>query len=184
MAVKSLLGNACLILTGLIRHLVYTLGIASGITLMLIMGLICSEVFCRYALNRPILGTVEISEHMLVFIVFAGLAYTQSVGGHIKIEVVTRHLPPRAQHILRIIALVIALLIFATIAWRTGQAAWESWQIKEVRWGALPLPTWPVKFAVPVGSLLLCLQLIIDLVAETRQRFLGVKFGEGSPWTP
>ena len=170
MAIKSSFGAVCLAGINLIRRTVYILGIASGVALVLVMGLMCSEVFCRYALNRPILGTVEISEYILVFIVFSGIAYTQLIGGHIKIEVVTERLSPKVQHILRIIALAVALSIFAIIAWQTAQAFWESWLVKEVRWGALPLPVWPVKFVVPAGSLLLCLQFIINIIDEVRQR--------------
>ena len=161
--------RACGWTLNLVRRAIAILGMVSGRALLLVVGLICSEVLLRYAFNRPILGSVEITEYMLVFIVFFGMAYTQSVAGHIKIEVIPDHLSPKLQHILRIVSLIVALGIFAIITWKTAQGFWESWQVKEVRWGAVPLPIWPVKFVVPAGTLMLCVQFIINLVDEALQ---------------
>jgi len=48
------------------------LGMFSGWLLVFIMILMCAEVFCRYVLNSPILGTVEISSYLLVFLSSVG----------------------------------------------------------------------------------------------------------------
>lgn len=173
--VKNRFGAFAPTTRNLIERVVYCLGVVSGIVLILVMGLMCCEVFFRYVLNRPIVGTVEISEYMLVFIAFAAIAYVQLVDGHIKIELVTEHLSPKVQRSLRIIALVVALVVFATITWSTAQAFWESWLVKEIRWGARPLPVWPAKFLIPAGSLLLCIQLITNLIDEIQQRVLGAQ---------
>lgn len=154
------------VVINIFKRIVSHLGMVSGIALMGVMGLMCTEVFCRYVLHSPILGTVEVSEQILVFVVYLGIAYTQQIDGHIRIEVVTELLSPRVRHILRIFALLVALGVFALITWRSGMTFWEAWLIKEVRWGALPLPTWPVKGIVPVGSFILCLQFITDIIDE------------------
>ena len=95
-----------------IRLLINSLGSLSGIAIAVIMFLICAEVVFRYGFNNPILGTVEISEYMLVCIVFLGLGYTQLIKGHIRIELVLERLPEKLQHILRIVALFVGLAIF------------------------------------------------------------------------
>jgi TRAP-type C4-dicarboxylate transport system permease small subunit len=144
----------------------------SGIVLVFIMALMCAEVFCRYFLHKPILGTVEISSYMLVLFVFSGMAYTQSIDGHIRIDFLTERMPQKAQHILKLISLIFALLVFIIISWKTGNAFWRSWLLREVRWGALPLPVYPIKFVVFSGSFLLCVQLAIDIYDQYKETFL------------
>lgn len=148
------------------RRFIHYLGIFSGIVLLSILALMSAEVVFRYALNKPILGTVEISSYLLVIFCFTGMAFTQSQKGHISLELVTQRLSPGINHLLRIVTSVLSLTIFAVITWQTSLAFWKSWEIQEVRWGALPLPVWPVKFMVAFGSLVLCFQLVINLVDE------------------
>lgn len=152
------------------RRFIYILGVSSGIVLTLIGGIMCAEVFCRYVLHKPILGTVEISSYLLVLFVYTGMAYTQSIDGHITVDVLMQRLSSKAQHVLRLGGLVLTLAIFTVITWRTTSAFWASWQIKEVRMGALPLPVYPVKFAVAAGSFCLCLQFLISIWDELRYR--------------
>jgi TRAP-type C4-dicarboxylate transport system permease small subunit len=152
------------------RKFISWLGMLSGAILVLIMMLMCAEVFCRYFLNKPILGTVEISAYSLVFFVFCGVAYTQSIGGHIKIDMFTRCLNEDLQRLLRIIACLLALCVFILIARQSAIAFWKSWQMNEVRWGALPLPIYPVKGVVAFGSFILCIQFAIDIIDNLKHR--------------
>jgi TRAP-type C4-dicarboxylate transport system permease small subunit len=152
------------------RRLVYWLGLLSGFVLLVIMGLMCAEVFCRYFLHKPILGTVEISSYLLVLFVFSGVSYTQSIDGHIRIDLLTSRLSDQSQKLLRLAALMMALAVYGVITWRTSRAFLLSWQMGEVRWGALPLPVYPVKFFVAFGSLVLCIQFIISIFDECRYK--------------
>jgi TRAP-type C4-dicarboxylate transport system permease small subunit len=154
------------------KRFIYYLGIFSGIVLLAILALMSGEVVFRYFLNKPILGTVEISSYLLVIFCFTGMAFTQSQRGHIALELFTQRLPQRMSRVLQIITSTLSLAVFAVITWQTSIAFWKSWEMQEVRWGALPLPVWPVKFFVAFGSLVLCLQLVLDLIdkfAEVRK---------------
>jgi len=155
------------------RRFIHILGLVSGTVLVFIMGLMCLEIFCRYVLHKPILGTVEISSYLLVLFVFIGMSYTQSIDGHIKIDLLTVRLSPKVQHVFRIIALVMALSVFAVITWKTSEAFLTSWRMREVRWGALPLPVYPVKFVVAAGSLILCIQFMINIIDELQYKIPG-----------
>jgi TRAP-type transport system small permease protein len=151
-----------------VRRFIYYLGIFSGFVLLSILALMSAEVIFRYAFNMPILGTVEISSYLLVIFAFTGIAFTQSQRGHINIEIVTQCLPRRVSYVLRIVTLILSLAVFVVITWQTALGFWKSWEMQEVRWGALPLPVWPVKFVITFGSLVLCLQFLLDLVDEVR----------------
>ncbi len=152
------------------RKIISWLGMLSGLVLVVIMVLMCAEVFCRYVLNRPILGVVEISSYLLVLFVFSGMSYTQAVGGHIKIDLFTRNFSQERQRILRITGYFLALPVYALITRQTFIAFLESWDMKEVRWGALPLPIYPIKGVVAAGALFLCIQFVICLYDEFKGR--------------
>ena len=152
------------------RKFIYYIGMFSGVVLLGILALMSAEVIFRYLFNKPILGTVEISCYLLVIFCFTGIAFTQSQRGHIAIELVTQSLPARLQRILRIVTLTLSLTVFAVITWQMVIAFWKSWQMQEVRWGALPLPVWPVKFVIAFGSLTLCLQFLLNIIDEIRNK--------------
>jgi len=144
----------------------------SGAVLLGILALMSAEVFARYLFNKPILGTVEISSYLLVIFCFTGMAFVQSQRGHINIELVTQKLPTGFQRTLRIIMLILSLVIFAVITWQMTIAFWKSWEMQEVRWGALPVPVWPVKFMIAFGSFTLCLQFLLDIFDEIKNKML------------
>ena len=150
------------------KRFVHWLSVFSGIVLLCILALMTAEVLFRYAFNKPILGTVEISCYLLVIFGFTGMPYTQSQKAHIAIDLITLQLSPRTNHVLAIITLLLSLATFAVITWQTATAFWLSWEMQEVRWGALPLPVWPVKFMIAFGSLVLCIQFVADIVEEIR----------------
>jgi len=135
-----------------------------------ILALMSAEVFARYLFNKPILGTVEISSYLLVIFCFTGIAFVQSQKGHICIELVTHKFPDSLQRILRIITLILSLATFIVITWQMAIAFWKSWEMQEVRWGALPLPVWPVKFMIAFGSFTLCLQFLLNIIDEIRKK--------------
>jgi len=157
------------------RRFIRSLGFFSGCALLAILILMSAEVFFRYLLNRPILGTVEVSAFLVVIFGFTGMAFTQSEKGHISIELVTDQLSPRTNRLLRIISLILSLAVFVIIAWQCSMAFWKSWLLKEVRWGALPVPVYPVKFVVAFGSIVLCVQFILDIFDEIKKRAHGPK---------
>jgi TRAP-type C4-dicarboxylate transport system permease small subunit len=155
------------------RRFIDFLGIFSGFVLLTILTLMSAEVISRYLFNRPILGTVEISSYLLVIFAFTGMAFTQSRKGHIQVDFVTHQLSQSANRLLRISSLILSLTVFMFVTWQSAIGFWKSWQLNEVRWGALPLPVYPVKFVVAFGSMILCIQFILDIFDELKKRSYG-----------
>ncbi|MBW1802822.1 MAG: TRAP transporter small permease, partial [Deltaproteobacteria bacterium] len=57
-----------------------------GVILALLMFMTAADVFGRYILNHSIKWTKEISEVMLILIVFFGAAYTAIKKEHVRVE--------------------------------------------------------------------------------------------------
>jgi TRAP-type C4-dicarboxylate transport system permease small subunit len=121
------------------------------------------DVFGRFALNRPILGALEISSIMMGLVVLLGWAPTQSQGQHVKVELLTRRLPPRARTVLEQIVRILLLVLFAVVAQ-------QSWRIAATNYAegrtlqTVDIPIGFTYFLVPVGSLLILTQLAREVL--------------------
>lgn len=142
--------------------------IATGI-IMLMMFLTTADVAGRYLFNSPVIGAYEISSMMLVGVVFLGLAYVQSKKGHVKVEAATFWMPKRVQIALDIFGGLVGLVIMGLLTWRSGIVFWEAWVLQDYSMGLIHIPLWPGKLMVPLGTGLLCLRLVSDIVESCAQ---------------
>ena len=138
--------------------------VIGGIILTFMMLLVTGDVSGRYLLNRPIHGTTEITEFMMVALFYFTLAYTQADKGHIRIELLTSHLSPRNQLICEMITYPLAIILFVLITWQGTLATIKSWDFGETTFGLIELPLYPAKALIPVGSFLFSLRLLLDFV--------------------
>jgi TRAP-type C4-dicarboxylate transport system permease small subunit len=129
---------------------------------------ITADVFGRDIFSKPIPGAYEISEMLMVLVVFLGLAYTQADGGHIRVELVLRFFPVRGRIIAEIFAHFVFLVVFAFFVWEGARQALISWHEREFLAGLINVPRYPARWAIPVGAFLVCLQLAFDIADRVR----------------
>ncbi|MFQ5850539.1 MAG: TRAP transporter small permease subunit [Candidatus Binatia bacterium] len=140
----------------------------SGLVLFFMMFLITFDVAGRYLLSEPITGTLEITEFLMVFVIFLSISCVQQRKGHIRVQILTRRLPPKAEIAVDILAHLVALLFFLLIAWQSGASALSSWEFREASEGLLQIPIYPPKFAISLGSLLMGGQILSDILSRLR----------------
>lgn len=121
------------------------------------------DVIGRYVFNRPIVGTLELSQHLIVGLVVLSWAYAQMKGAHIRMEIVVSHLSSRIQAILGFLTRFLSLVLFSTIAWQATILAMEYWR-GERYIARLNIPTASVQFLVLFGAFLISLELIIQML--------------------
>ena len=147
--------------------------LVSAACVLVLTVLVIADILGRYLFNSPVPMTYEIGSFMMVFIVFLGLAYTQRMRAHIRVEFFTIRLSARTRAVLDIVASVLGLLLYATIVYQGFVWSWTSWQVGDYVAGLINIPRWPSQFAVPLGAALLCLQFTADVVqrvTELRER--------------
>ena len=83
---------------------------------MALMLLTFVDVVARYVFNRPVRGAFEVTELMLVTLIFAGLPLVSHGDEHVTMDFIDRMLPPRAvDALVRLVhALVAAMFFFLT----------------------------------------------------------------------
>ena len=94
------------------------LGIAASLLLLCMMLLTFADVVARYLFNRPIRGGFEVTELLLLVLIFAGLPLVSHADEHVTMDFIDRVLPPRvlAVHVRVVHAVVAALFFF--LSWQ------------------------------------------------------------------
>lgn len=150
-----------------------------GLALVFILMLVTSvNIILRYVFSSPLKGTVEVSGLIMVVIVFLPLAYVQSHGGQIRVDVLISHLPSRAQKIAEAIILIICLGICTILIWQTSRGALNSIKINDVTAGIVNITTIPSRVSIVVGLFVLSLTLLAQLIHNVRSQFQLVSEGK------
>ena len=129
----------------------------------MMMFLITGDVSLRYLFNRPIKGSVELIELMMVVLVFLAVAYTASQKGNVAIELMVARLPQRAQAIIDIITHSLSLGLVSLIIWQSVVRANYLWLHEHVSW-TLSIPIYPFVFLIAFGCALLAIVLLANLL--------------------
>lgn len=145
------------------ERMLLSLSIISGFATLLIILIVVVDVAGRFLLNLPFHSGVELSELLLVILVFLGLAAAQQQRQNYSIDILTRHFPAWLQEIFEIAGYVACLLIVVTLAWPSSKQAIASFQRGEAGFGIVPFPLWPARVILAVGLWLLAAQFICDI---------------------
>jgi TRAP-type C4-dicarboxylate transport system permease small subunit len=158
------------------RHIEDWLNLASVFIIMFLMFFATAEIIGRYFFNHPIHGHLEIVELIMAGVVFFGVAYTERTGGHVRMELfVTKVLRGRSYHLAEFITTTAALVTFIFIFYYTTKSSWDAYQFGDTTPDAY-IPTWPSKFAIPLGSLFLCIRFFIEMIQHLAQVIVGGEF--------
>ena len=141
-------------------------GIAAGIVFIMMFP-ISIDVVLRYVFNKPLHGTYQLAEFMMVGAVYMSVAYVQLHREHIKLELATSWMHPKNQLKLDIFGQLVGFAIFTIISWQSGKMAWQSWITDDYTMGIVEWPLWPAKASVCYGSGLLVLQILSDVIRDS-----------------
>lgn len=132
----------------------------SAVLLFSMMLIMLYEVIMRYAFNAPTIWSTEVTGYLVVIICFLGLGHVLHLGGHVNVDTVQRLFSKRIQVILNLIFSLLTLAYIALLLWQSGLMAWNSYRLDINASSLFGTPQWIPQLFLPLGSLLLCLQLI------------------------
>jgi len=148
-----------------VRRVVRLLCYLGMLLLIPLMLLTSAEVVGRGLWSRPIPGTMEISSYLLSIFILLGLAYTQQVKGHVRVNMLTARLPERLRLGLEIFTTLLSILIVGIMCWQGWVIGMEERSVSDM----LRIPQRPFRLLVAVAALLLLLELVIDLIEAARR---------------
>jgi TRAP-type C4-dicarboxylate transport system permease small subunit len=157
-----------------LERLLLSLSIISGFATLLIILIVVTDVMGRFLFNLPFHSGVELSELLLVILVFLGLAAAQQQRQNYAIEILTQHFPHRLQQAFELAGYVGCLLIVIVLAWPSSKQAIASFERGESGFGIVPFPLWPARIILAFGLWVLGAQFLCDIyrhiVGLPRQR--------------
>lgn len=115
-------------------------------------------------------GTDSYAGYLMAASGFLALAHTLKRGEHIRVTLLLSALKGRAQRGLELWALAAGTLLAALFAYYSCKLAWQSRAFNDVSTGIDATPLWMPQLSMAVGSVILVVALIDELVLELRGR--------------
>ncbi|HET8802305.1 MAG TPA: TRAP transporter small permease subunit [Marinobacter sp.] len=161
-------------------------GYISALQLVVIMTMVVLQVLGRLldaallglgmdSLGLQVPGLAELAGFLLLGATFTGLAYTLTVGGHIRVDLLHRTLPASAQRVLDILVTAIALAITGYGTWFSVLLAYDSYDFGDLSIGMVPVPLWLPQAVMVVGLAWLLIALLDVLIGLITGRLAHLK---------
>ena len=136
----------------------------------------------RYALNLSSNAWLEIQWYLFSAIFLLAAGYTLQRNGHVRIDVVSGRLSPRARAWIDIFGTTFFLMPMALIIlYLSWPMFLQSFVGNEISSDAGGLVRWPVKLLMPVGFALLVLQGVSEMVKRVAFLRGGLDAEPGTP---
>jgi len=145
----------------------------SQILLAILFFLSVADVAGRYLFNYPLVGTLEISEILLVGIVFFGSAYTLYQDKQITMDMLYSRLSNSVKKCVDIITRLFSLSIFILMLWKVTSTAMYYKDAHRLV-PTLFWPIYPFVLFISFGVLMISMELIIEIV----YLILGIQYEE------
>ena len=151
------------IVSNTIKKLSALLGYLGTISLFCMMALTTTDVIFRYLFNSPILGAFELTEYLILILIFSFLCNAQSNKDHVSVDLLFNMLPEKVRYIANIFNHIVCLVLSGLIVWMSFIKALE---LKEVGESSpnLVIPDYPFAFFLVVGCSVLCLEYLRDII--------------------
>lgn len=153
-------------LGALLSHLALGLLLLGAVGMIGSMVLGMADVVGTQFFDTPVPGALEVTESTMVLIVFGALAYAQIRRAHIRVELLYIAMSPRTKSFMDLTTHLVGLVFFALLAWQAAGELGYSWEIREATMGTVRLPLYPARFLLLLGTSLLLLRLVLDIVAD------------------
>jgi len=149
----------------IIQSIANVLSAIAGTALAAMMFLMATDVICRYILNSPIPGALELVEYMMAITIPLSIGCCTATRSHVSVEMVVERLPKAFQTGISIIVAILMLVFITIVAWQSILNVVDSYK-SNITSAVLHIPAYP--FAVPVALGMSCyavfmlLQLFVD----------------------
>lgn len=139
---------------------VLTIIAAAALTIM--MMLTAADVGCRYFLNSPIPGALELAEFLMAIIVPFSLAYCALQKSHVAVELIVDHFPEKIRKICNVIITLPAIAFILLISWQNYYNILDVYDQKLTS-AVLKIPAYPFAIPLAIGSFVFAVIMIVHL---------------------
>ena len=125
-------------------------------------------------------GTDAYAGYLMAGAGFLALAHTLKRGEHIRVTLLLSSLKGGRRRALEIWALLAAVALSGLFAFYSARLAWQSHQFHDISTSNDATPLWIPQLSMAVGTLILAIAFLDELVLELRGRRVSVQSDESS----
>ena len=133
-----------------------------------LMLIVLHEVIVRYVFNSPTLYSVELSEYLLVLVVFMSLGWVLKEDRHVAVTFAVDLLPEKIRTGLSILTSLLTMAFLGILVWKGSKTAITAYNGDYHSSSLLNFPMWIPYALIPLGALVLSLQYIVKIVEMLR----------------
>ncbi|MDA8520571.1 TRAP transporter small permease [Acidovorax sp. NCPPB 4044] len=153
------------------RRFLDRLYFAAGALGATFVALICVLMVAQSVLREMGVRTGALNDVVAWFCAaaaFFAMAHAFKHGDFVRVTLLLEKLPPRTRHAFELAALAIGTVATAYLAWSACLFTYESWEFNDVAQGLLPLPMWIPQLSFALGSVLLLVAVVDELLIVLR----------------
>lgn len=144
-------------------------GALAGVAMVLLLASVTASIVSRQLrFNLP--GLDAYAGYMMATAGFLALAHTLKHGEHIRVTIVLSALKGAGRRALEVWALFAATLLAALFAFYSCKLAWQSRTFHDISTANDATPLWIPQIAMAVGSIVLMIAFLDELILELRGR--------------
>ena len=154
----------------MIESIIRSVGKAAGWLTLLLVILICVDVFMRYVFSNSQEWMLELEWHLFALVFLLGGAYALQADQHVRVDVWYTHRSEKTKAWINLLGTVFLLIPWCLIVIYTSYSyAENSFLINErsADPGGLPF-RYIIKFSISVGFVLLLFQALVLIVKNVR----------------
>ncbi|MDD0808803.1 TRAP transporter small permease [Curvibacter sp. RS43] len=99
---------------------------------------------------------------------FFAMPHAFKHGDFVRVTLLLEKVSSGTRRALEIISLLIGTLATGYLAWSACQFTYESWEFNDIAQGLLPIPMWIPQMSFAIGSVLLVIALLDELIIVLR----------------
>ena len=140
------------------------IGRAVGALVWIGAAILFFEVIARYVFGAPTIWAHGYTQRVFgAYFILVG-AYTLLQGGHVRIDLMLNSAGPRRRACLDALNYAMLVIWAAALSYEGWTFFLESWVWNERDENALAHPLWPPKLALFLGSVLIAIQGLVELI--------------------
>lgn len=151
--------------TRFIDRLVAVQAEAASLFMVLLVIIMCMEVFLRYVMESPTIWALEFTTFLYGMHFILGYGYTEQFDGHVRVDIFSAKLPKKVQDILYLVTTALLSLPVCVMLciWSFDNAILSTRTLEHSAsaWGP---PIWPVKIVMALGFTFLALQVLSNFL--------------------
>ena len=130
-----------------------------------------SDVFMRYVLNAPSQWIGTTLQAAMVLLACTGGVYALQHDSFVKLDLFYANASKRSKAILDVLTAPIAILFLVALIWKGYEAASLSLMLNQKTPTSIPIPIYPIKFAILLSGAMVLLVVLKHLLRDLQTIF-------------